>query len=254
MAFAAMIYRPTTVKLGSPEQIAGWLSISHETIYRYICRDKKANGCLHLHLRCQKPYRKRCTGSNRARRGQIPNQRRIDERPAHIEDRAQVGHGEFDSIVGPSHASSLMTGVKRKSGFVVIALMDMQGASKAMARLLKPMAHCVKTITTDNGGEFALHEWLDAELGCTSCFCRPYASCERGSNENTNGLIRQYLPKKRDLSTVTQDEVDMIMDRLNNRPRKRLEFKTPNQVFLQFLKHFAICRLIQEINTGASSS
>ena len=92
-----------------------------------------------------------------------------------------------------------MTGVKRKSGFVVIALMDMpgaQGASKAMARLLKPMAHCVKTITTDNGGEFALHEWLDAQLGCTSCFCRPYASCERGSNENTNGLIRQYLPKK----------------------------------------------------------
>ena len=257
MAFAAMIYRPTTVKLGSPEQIAGLLNISHETIYRYIYRDKKANGCLHLHLRCQKPYRKRCTGSNRARRGQIPNQRRIGERPAHIEDRAQVGHGEFDSIVGPSHASSLMTGVKRKSGFVVIALMDMpgaQGASKAMARLLKPMAHCVKTITTDNGGEFALHEWLDAQLGCTSCFCRPYASCERGSNENTNGLIRQYLPKKRDLSTVTQDEVDMIMDRLNNRPRKRLEFKTPNQVFLQSLKHFAICRLIQEINTGASSS
>lgn len=229
----------------SPEQIAGLLSISHETIYRYIYRDKKANGCLHLHLRCQKPYRKRCTGSNRARRGQIPNQRRIDERPAHIEDRAQVGHWEFDSIVGPSHASSLITGVERKSGYVVIALMNMPGAqaaSKAMAELLKPMAHCVKTITTDNGGEFALHEWLDAQLGCTSYFCRPYASCERGSNENANGLIRQYLPKKRDLTTVTQEEIDMIMDRLNSRPRKRLGFKTPNQVFLQSLKRFAIRR------------
>ena len=229
----------------SPEQIAGLLSISHETIYRYIYRDKKANGCLHLHLRCQKPYRKRCSGSNRARRGQIPNQRRIDERPAHIEDRAQVGHWEFDAIAGPSHASSLITGVQRKSGFVVMALMDMPGAqdaSRAMAGLLKPMAHCAKTITTDNGREFARHQDLDAELGCQSYFCRPYASCERGSNENANGLIRQYLPKKRDLSTVWQQEIDMIMDKLNNRPRKRLGLKTPNQVFLQSLNRFAIRR------------
>ena len=226
----------------SPEQIAGLLDISHETIYRYVYRDKKTDGCLHLHLRCQKPYKKRCSGSNRARRGQMANQRRIDERPAYVEDRAQVGHWEFDSIVGPSHASSLITGVERKSGYVVMALMDApgaEGASQAMVRLLKPMAHCVKTITTDNGKEFALHEWLDEQVGCTSYFCRPYASCERGSNENANGLIRQYLPKKRDLATVTQQEIDMIMDRLNSRPRKRLEFKTPNQVFLQSLKRFA---------------
>lgn len=117
-----------------------------------------------------------------------------------------------------------------------------EGAHKAMVELLKPLVCCVKTITTDNGGEFALHERLDQQLGCTSYFCRPYASCQRGSNENANGLIRQYLPKKRDLSTVTQEEVDLIMDRLNNRPRKRLGFKTPNQVFLQSLKRFAIRR------------
>jgi len=229
----------------SPEQIAGLIDISHETIYRYIYRDKKAQGCLHLHLRCQKPYRKRCSGVNRNRRGQISNQRRIDERAVHIEARAQVGHWEFDSIVGPSHASSLITGVERKSGYVVMALLDKQGAEgacKAMVELLKPLAGCVKTITTDNGGEFALHERLDAQLGCTSYFCRLYASCQRGSNENANGLIRQYLPKRRDLSTVTQHEIDMIMDRLNNRPRKRLSFKTPNQVFLQSLKRFAIRR------------
>eukprot|EP01036_Dinobryon_divergens_P037354 gene37354-48854_t len=151
----------------SPEQIAGLIDISHETIYRYIYRDKKAQGCLHLHLRCQKPYRKRCSGDNRNRRGQISNQRRIDERAVHIEARAQVGHWEFDSIVGPSHASSLITGVERKSGYVVMALLDKQGAEgacKAMVELLKPLAGCVKTITTDNGGEFALHERLDAQL------------------------------------------------------------------------------------------
>ena len=117
-----------------------------------------------------------------------------------------------------------------------------QGASRAMAEVLKPMAGFVKTVTADNGREFAIHAWLDEQLGCMSYFCRPYASWERGSNENANGLIRQYLPKKRDLSTVTQQELDMIMDRLNSRPRKRLDFKTPNQVFLPALKRFATRR------------
>ena len=102
-----------------------------------------------------------------------------------------------------------------------MALLDKQGAEgayKAMVELLKPLKGCVKTITTDNGGEFALHERLDVQLGCTSYFCRLYASCQRGSNENANGLIRQYLPKKRDLSTVTKQDIHMILDRLNNRP------------------------------------
>lgn len=227
----------------SPEQIAGTLKISHETIYRHVYRDKKAGGCLHLHLRCQKTYRKRCGG--RDRRGQIPNQRRIDERPAHIEGRAQVGHWEADTVVGPRHASALLTLVERKSGYVLIArLADRSAASAcpAMTRLLKPLAHRVKTVTTDNGGEFAQHEKFDAQVGCTSYFCRPYASWQRGTNENANGLIRQYVPKKRDLSTVTQAEIDLIMDRLNNRPRKRLGFKTPNQVFLQSLNRVAIRR------------
>ena len=115
-------------------------------------------------------------------------------------------------------------------------------ACQAMIEQLLPMAWRVKTVTTDNGGEFALHEKLDAAVGCKSFFCRPYASWQRGSNENANGLIWQYLPKKRDLSTVTQDEIDFIMDQLNSRPRKRLGFKTPNQVFLQSLKGVAIGR------------
>ncbi len=229
----------------SPEQIADKLAISHETIYRHIYRDKKSGGCLHLFLRCQKTYRKRCGGSNLNRRGHIPNQRRIDERAAHVEDRAQVGHWEFDTIVGPFHGSRLLTGVERKSGYLVMALLVQGGAGsacQAMSALLKPIACRVKTVTTDNGGEFALHEQLDAAVGCKSYFCRPYASWQRGSNENINGLIRQYLPKKRDLSTVTQDEVDFIMDQLNSRPRKRLGFKTPNRVFLQSLNRVAIRR------------
>lgn len=225
----------------SPEQIAGLIDISHETIYLHIYRDKQAGGCLHLSLRSQKPYKKRCSGSNRCRRGHIPNQRRIAERPAHIEDRAQVGHWEFDTIVGPNQGSSMLTGVERKSGLVLIALLADRSAATAcaaMITLLEPLAHWVKTVTTDNGREFAWHECLDAAIGCTSYFCDPYASWQRGSNENANGLIRQYLPKKRDLSKVTQEEIDMIMERLNNRPRKRLGFKTPNQVFLQSSNRF----------------
>ena len=229
----------------SPEQISEKLDISHESIYRYIYRDKKSGGCWHWYLRCQKPYRKRCSGSNRNRRGFIANQVRIDERPAHVEDRAQIGHWEFDTVVGPFHGSRLLTGVERKSGFAVSALLadgSAESACQAMIELLKPLAGRVKTVTTDNGKEFARHQELDAELGCQSYFCRPYASWQRGSNESLNGLIRQYLPKQRDLSTVTPEELDMILDRLNNRPRKRLGFKTPNQLFLQSLKRVAIRR------------
>jgi IS30 family transposase len=225
----------------SPEQIASKLDLSHEAIYLYIYRDQQAGGCLHLSLRCQKPYEKRCSGSNRNRRGHIANQRRIAERPAHIEDRAQVGHWEFDTIVGPKQGSSVLTGVERKSGLVLIALLADRSAATAcaaMLMLLTPLAHVAKTVTTDNGKEFACHERLDAAIGCTSYFCDPYSSWQRGSNENANGLIRQYLPKKRDLSKVTQEEIDMIMERLNNRPRKRLGFKTPNQVFLQSSNRF----------------
>ncbi len=224
----------------SPEQVADCTNASHEAIYQYIYRDKRAGGYLWLHLRCQKRYRKRASG--RDRRGTIPNQRSIDLRPQYVENRAQVGHWEADTIVGPHHGSAILSIVERKSGYTLLALLpDRSAAStyQAMVRLLQPIAHKVKTITTDNGGEFARHEKLDAALGCLSYFCRPYASCQRGTNENTNGLVRQYVPKKRNLHTVDQQELQMIMDRLNHRPRKRLGFKTPHQVFVQSLKSFA---------------
>lgn len=227
----------------SPEQIADSQPVSHEAIYQYIYRDKDQKGQLWLHLRCQKRYRKRCGG--RDRRGQIPNQRRIDERAAHIERRAQVGHWEADTVVGPHHASALLSIVERKSGYTLIAKLADRTASSAcaaMVKLLEPIAQRVKTVTTDNGSEFAHHERFDAQLGCQSYFCRPYASWQRGTNENTNGLIRQYVPKGRELSTVSQQEIDLIMHRLNHRPRKRLGFKTPHQVFIQSLNRVAIRR------------
>jgi transposase, IS30 family len=227
----------------SPEQAAACTNVSHEAIYRRIWRDKRAGGHLWLHLRCPKPYRKR--GSSYERRGKIANQRPIDLRPAHIEKRTQVGHWEADTVVGPHHASAILSIVERKSGYTLLALLPDRTASSALAamvQLLEPCAHKVKTVTTDNGSEFAWHEQLDAKLDCLSYFCQPYASWQRGTNENTNGLIRQYVPKGRDLRTVDQDELQMIMDRLNHRPRKRLGFKTPHQVFVKSLQRFATRR------------
>ena len=151
----------------------------------------------------------------------------------------------MDTLVGPHHASAVLTVVDRKSGYLWTALLadrTAQTTYSAALALLKPLAHRIKTLTTDNGGEFALHEELDLALGCTSYFCDPYCSWQRGTNENTNGLIRQFLPKGRELSTVSQEELQMIVDILNHRPRKRLGFKTPHQVFMKSLNRVAIRR------------
>lgn len=225
----------------SPEQIADALGISWPSIYSHVQRDKSRGGYLWLFLRRQRPYRKRCGAAGRP--GKIPNRRPISERPAHIERRAQVGHMEMDTVVDPHHASAILTIVDRKTGYLWAALLadrTAETAHSAVLALLQPVAHRIKTITTDNGGEFALHERLDAALGCTSYFCDPYCSWQRGTNENTNGLIRQFLPKGTDLSKVSREELNMIVDTLNHRPRKRLGFKTPHQVFIKSLNRVAI--------------
>lgn len=225
----------------SPEQIADRLGISYQAIYSHVWRDKCRDGCLWLFLRSQRPYRKRCGLAGRP--GKIPNRRPIERRPAYVERRAQVGHLEADTIVGPRHASAILTVVDRKCGYLWASLLAERTASEvnaAMLALLGPIALLLRTVTTDNGGEFALHERLDARLGCTSYFCDPYCSWQRGTNENTNGLIRQFLPKSRDLSSVTQEELTMIVNTINHRPRKRLGFKTPHQVFMKSLHRVAI--------------
>ena len=226
----------------SPEQIASKLPISHETVYQHVYADKAQGGALWKNLRCQKQKRKRYAGG-RDRRGQIPNRRPLSERPLQIEARKQVGHWECDTVIGANHKGAVVTMVERKSGYGVIAKVTNKTSelvSSAIVDKLKPMAVRVKTLTFDNGKEFAAHAHIDAQLQSTTYFARPFASWERGSNENFNGLLRQYIPKKRSVSTVSDEGIKMIQNRLNNRPRKRLGFKTPAEVFHQSLKRVAL--------------
>lgn len=226
----------------SPEQIAGKLPVSHETLYLHVYADKAQGGSLWKNLRCQKQKRKRYA-SGRERRGQIPHRRPLSERPAHIEGRKQIGHWECDTVIGANHKQAIVTMVERKSGFAVIAKVsnktsDLVGA--AIINALKPFEARVKTLTYDNGKEFCGHATIDQALGSTGYFARPFASWERGSNENFNGLLRQYVPKKRTMANITDEEIKMIENRLNNRPRKRLGFKTPAEVFHQSLSRVAL--------------
>jgi IS30 family transposase len=226
----------------SPEQIAGKLPVSHETLYQHVYSDKARGGTLWKNLRCQKQKRKRYAGG-RDRRGQIPHRRPLSDRPVHIELRKQVGHWECDTVIGANHKGAIVTMVERKSGFSVIVKVSQKTSelvSRAIIEGLRPYMVRVITLTYDNGKEFAGHIQIDQALNSTSYFARPFASWERGSNENFNGLLRQYVPKKRSLNTVTEDEITMIQNRLNNRPRKRLGFKTPAEVFNQSLKRVAL--------------
>jgi len=164
------------------------------------------------------------------------NRLSIDERPAIVETRSRIGDWEADTVIGKNHRQAIVSIVERKTGFTLIRKVERKTAlavSQAMIRLLKPHRKKVHTITSDNGKEFAGHEDIANKLKADFFFAHPYSSWERGTNENTNGLIRQYFPKNRDFTTITQQEIDPAMERLNNRPRKRLGYKTPNQVFFK---------------------
>jgi len=222
----------------SPEQISGWLArtgrprVSHERIYQYVLDDKGRGGDLHEHLRCRKKRRKRYGAHHR--RGSIPNRTSIDERPAAAERRERLGDWEADTMIGKGSRQVLVSVVDRRSRLTRLAKAPRRGAKEvesAMLSLLGPLADRVHTITSDNGSEFARHASLSTSLKALFFFAHPYAAWQRGLNENTNGLIRQYFPKSRDFLTITDDEIQSVMDRLNNRPRKSLGFKTPNEVF-----------------------
>lgn len=218
----------------SPEQISGHAAISPETVYQRIYADKRAGGVLWKSLRCQKQRRKRYGKTER--RGIIPNRLSIEDRPAIVETRSRIGDWEADTIIGKNHRQAIVSIVERKSGLTLIRKVERKTAkavSQAMIRLLKPYRKNVHTITSDNGKEFAGHEEIAKKLQADFYFAHPYSSWERGTNENTNGLIRQYFPKSRDFTTITQQEINTAMERLNNRPRKRLGFLTPSQVFFK---------------------
>jgi len=222
----------------SPEQIVGRIameqkvSISHEWIYQYIYADQRSGGDLYRSLRCQKVRRKRYGVYDR--RGCIPNQISIDDRPAIVDSKRRFGDWEGDTVIGKGHRGALVTLVERKSLYTVIRAVlrkTARAVRHAVVDGLTPYIDWVHTITYDNGREFADHEGMASDLDACIYFAHPYSSWERGLNENTNGLIRQYFPKDRDLTTVTQHEVEQAMDKLNHRPRKSLGYRTPYEVF-----------------------
>ncbi len=224
----------------SPEQIADWLKrntdiqVSPERIYQYIYVDKRAGGSLYKHLRCQKKRRKRYGGYDR--RGKLPNRRSIEERPDIVDQRQRIGDWEVDTMIGKGHRQAIVTLTERKSRFALLRKVERRKANlvcTAVIDLLQPVADRSHTITGDNGKEFADHERIAHELEISFFFAHPYAAWERGANENMNGLVRQYIPKNRDLSSVTDEELLQIMNKLNHRPRKCLDFKTPFEVFFE---------------------
>ncbi|MDW7604408.1 MAG: IS30 family transposase [Candidatus Nitrotoga sp.] len=218
----------------SPEQISGHAAISPETVYQRVYANKRAGGLLWKNLRSQKLRKKRY--GKVERRGTISNRVSIDDRAAIVETRSRIGDWEADTVIGKNHRQAIVSIVERKTGFTLIQKVERKTAlavSQAMIGLLKPHRKKVHTITSDNGKEFAGHEEIASKLKANFYFAHPYSSWERGTNENTNGLIRQYFPKTRDFTTITQQEINMAMERLNNRPRKRLGYQTPNQVFFK---------------------
>jgi len=216
----------------SPEQISHCaldecgIQISPEWIYQHIWDDKKNGGRLYQHLRRKKKYRKRSHKGDH--RGKIPNQRSIEERPEIVERRKRVGDWEADTIIGKGKKGAIVTLVDRKSRFLRMGLVEQrtkEAVKDAIIALL--MNYPVHTITFDNGKEFAAHEEISLALEAETYFAHPYASWERGTNENTNGLIRQYIPKDTTFSNLSKRDIRFIENRLNSRPRKCLGFKQP---------------------------
>jgi IS30 family transposase len=223
----------------SPEQVAGHLgrtgqlSISHETIYRHVWRDQREGGALYTHLRGARKRRRKRYGSYDSR-GRLAGKRMISERPPGVEARERVGHWEADTVAGAGTKDCVATLVERKTGLVLIGkLKDRTAESlgRRVVRLMKSSGARFETVTADNGTEFHGYERIERRTGVMFYFARPYHSWERGSNENANGLIRQYLPKGQSMAGLSQHQCNAIARKLNTRPRKRLGFKTPLECY-----------------------
>ena len=203
----------------SPEQVSGWLrrmgqlSISHETIYRYIWRDRKRGGSLHQHLRCSPKQRRKRYGTYDSR-GRLAGKRTLSERPAGAQNRSRVGHLEADTVIGNiSDKHCVLTLVDRKSGYVMIGKLEartVEATNRRALRLIGAAPRPTRTITADNGTEFHGYEAIEQASGSKFYFAAPYHSWERGTSENTNGLIRQYLPKRKSMAHITQRHCSRI--------------------------------------------
>lgn len=234
----------------SPEQIAHWVAgsgvacISHMTIYRHIRKDARQGGLLKLYLRQGgKRRRKRTFGPEN--RGRLQGKPMIDTRPEVIEARSEVGHWEGDTVMGAaSERDCLLTLVERSTGLALVAKLPHRttvAVNRAALRLIEESGLPFKTITWDNGTEFHGYKALEQAADIRCYFAYPHRPWQRGSNENFNGLLRQYFPKRRSLSKVRQHHCDAIAHKLNHRPRKRYDYKTPFERLEELLGvlHFA---------------
>jgi IS30 family transposase len=234
--------------LWSPEQIAGTLRlhkkglrlqlVSARWIYSFIRSDKKSGGDLYTYLRCQKKRRKRYgTGLNK--RGTIPGRIDISKRPAAANKRRRIGDWEGDLIMGAGHHQAIVSLVDRKTRYTLLKKIPTKQAKvteRAIITMLKKFPRKSRTLTLDNGKEFARHRVIKKALGIDVYFARPYASYERGTNENTNGLIRQRFPKQKSFATITQIDLNRFQKLLNHRPRKSLNFLTPHEMLIRSIK------------------
>ena len=223
----------------SPEQISGRLllhrslSISHETIYRHVWRDRILGGSLYTYLRGARKKRRKRYGAYDSR-GRLAGKRHISERPLAAEQRSEVGHWEIDTVIGTGSRHCLVTIVDRKTGYVVIGKLrarTKEHTNRRTLRLMRRHPQRFKTITADNGTEFHDYAQIERATGIAFYFATPHHSWERGTNENTNGLIRQYVPKGTSMAKLSQHRCNAIARELNDRPRKRLSFKTPQECF-----------------------
>ncbi len=228
-------------KKWSPEQISGrlrkdgTLSISHETIYRHAWNDKAAGGDLYKHLRCATKKRRKRHNSYDSR-GRLAGKRHISERPRSVEKRKSIGHWEIDTVVGTGSKDCVATLVERKTGLTMLGKLPDRSKlamTKRTKSLIRRAPTRFKTITADNGTEFHDYESVERSIPVKFYFATPYHSWERGTNENLNGLLRQYLPKRSNLQGLTQRQCDAIARQLNTRPRKRLGYRTPEECFYE---------------------
>ncbi len=224
----------------SPEQIVGIIRrfklmkrrMSHETIYQYVWRDKAIGGQLWRYLR-QSSKRRRKRYNAYDSRGRLAGKRHISERPKIVETRRTRDHVEIDTVVGTGSKDCIVTIVERKSGYVLIGKLKdrtTRSLNQRCIKLLNREPAKFKTITADNGTEFHQYPEIEKATDTQFYFATPHHSWERGTNENTNGLIRQYLPKGTSMKNLTQQQCDRIAQKLNTRPRKRHDFKTPEEI------------------------
>lgn len=228
----------------SPQQITGYCKthqiemVSHERIYQFVYADKKNGGMLFKHLRiASKPYRKRYGSYDR--RGKIQDRVSIEQRPEIVAQRSRIGDWEVDTLIGRNHKGAVLSIVERKSLFLLVSKLSGKQAAetrRTIINLLAPFKQAVHTITSDNGQEFTEHKKISKKLEADYFFTHPYSAWEKGTNENMNGLIRQYVPKKSCLTELPDSYLNQVAEKLNNRPRKSLNWKTPLHVFMNNFK------------------